>query len=115
MSAYFGDWCPIGAGSILFKARTPIGMKCVHCEKPIEEGERGYLAGAIVTPPDGDSFGAIVAEHRECRHLHLAGHTLGICGCTGFEPTTPEEHYATALAAWNRPTPDLRNGPCEPC
>ncbi len=51
----------------------PVGV-CVHCATALAErepGERIEYAGS--------------RRHGYCALLHIVGHDVGLCGCTGYE------------------------------
>jgi hypothetical protein len=55
---------------------TPAGWECLHCDEAIEEGDDGWLMGAVsMFQP------TIRAVHRECDLLHVLGHAVGVCHC----------------------------------
>jgi hypothetical protein len=101
-------------------APTPVGVLCMSCEEPIEEGDRGVMMpqggldelAARLDPLGLVTVGSVrgVAQHLECQLrsvLGSVGHIEGRCSCVGgdFEDPpglTPREAAIAAVAAWER-------------
>lgn len=87
------------------RAETPVGVKCLWCQVPIEDGDRGILM-AYMGAPDKEPTRA--PYHRECLMHSTVGspdHLDGKCTCRGGEPgapQTPQEMRAEALEVWRR-------------
>lgn len=71
---------------------TPVGQPCQYCDEPIEQGDQGIMQTALtginndVQPPEYTWRAA--PAHAGCQAANLVGHTLGVCGCTGWLPGT---------------------------
>jgi len=63
------------------KAATPIGVPCCQCERPIEEGDRGFIRPLVTEK----GLAKDVAIHRGCNMATTIGHLLGLCTCTGWD------------------------------
>lgn len=88
---YFGEPWDVPALDGAVQAPTPIGRPCITCESPIENGDRGWLRPTVIS----DRL-SLVAIHAECELATIVGHTVGICGCTGW----PVNNRYTGLAVW---------------
>lgn len=109
MNPYFGE--PWGAPAIDANTQvpTPVGMACLWCAVPIEDGDRGYMVGCVSTGADGKPYARVEPAHREC-HLRAvvgsAAHLDGACTCHGAGPDdgpqTPADRRAEAIEVWDR-------------
>lgn len=85
------------------RADTPVGEHCGFCTMAICEGDQGIITPAILA---GGQPGT-VPWHKECLLRQTVGspfHQLGKCSCHGgenFDPQSPAERRAEALAAWD--------------
>lgn len=85
------------------RADTPAGEPCGFCSVLFEDGDQGIITPAVL---EGGQPG-IVAFHKECFLRMSVGspfHQLGRCSCHGganFDPQTPAERRAEALATWD--------------
>ena len=86
---FFGEPWPSVLCDDGVRVATPVGVPCLHCDEPIEAGDRGAFShGAI---PDAayahvDGYGPMLPEHLECRLRQVVGsvgHQLGQCSCHG--------------------------------
>lgn len=71
-----------------------VGDACLVCREEIVDGDRGLMRTMI----HGDGNASLTAVHAECEALGVAGHTFGVCHCTGFDTTS----RAAARELWNR-------------
>lgn len=69
------------------RVATPVGQPCYDCAEAVEEGDRGFLRSCIRVDDDGNPVGSIEPIHAECDLRGVLGHQLGICHCTGHEPS----------------------------
>ncbi len=80
MVRYFGprDDAPIYDDAE--EARTPVGEPCAYCEKPIEDGQRGFLIPYLPSLECGGGTHAIgeLAYHRICFLTTILGPNLGV-------------------------------------
>lgn len=93
---FFGPrWdAPILNGAL--QVPTPVGQPCCGCGEPVCDGDRGLLR--MVVRMQGDRpVGAVEPIHAECELRAVMGHHVGVCSCTGHEPTR-----ATARLVWQR-------------
>lgn len=101
MNAYFGEpWGPINAGQE--QVPTPVGVKCMSCVVPVQEGDAGIMMPFMGKTADGERVAMQNPYHRECLAHDTIGHVYGVCRCTGHDPVTPEERRADALEACRR-------------
>lgn len=66
---------------------TPVGEKCLWCEEPVVEGDRG-----VVTPFMDTDGQREAAQHRECLLRSIfgsVGHQLKRCSCFGGTEEDP--------------------------
>lgn len=92
---------------------TPLGVLCLNCDKPVEDGDRGWLRAATgFDDPRYAVDGAvnfysingtrtpliISAVHAECDLIRMAGHELKVCSCTGYDTSS----RADAKLLWSR-------------
>lgn len=82
---------------------TPVGQQCLHCGEDVIEGDRGWHTAAL-TIEEGVPVGRPAVVHAECQLLGIVGHTVGVCGCTGYG-----HDRAAARECWARQTA-LRGG-----
>lgn len=84
---YFGD--PKFRKEYEEQIETPVGVPCMHCDEPIEEGDTGTIQ-TLVHSEIGEVLRPI---HYECR-LRLAigslGHQRKLCSCYGGDKEDPE-------------------------
>ncbi len=74
---------------------TPVGVACYACSETIEDGDRGLMRACFRGDDAGGLVGEVLPVHAECDLLPVMGHQLGLCHCTGYEPTRD-----TARLAW---------------
>lgn len=91
-ATYFGEPWGVPALDDAWQAPTPVGRPCIHCNDPIEPGDRGWLRPALLA----ERRASLVAIHAECELASILGHTAGICPCTGW----PAGSRYTGLAVW---------------
>lgn len=82
--AFGPPWnAPVSDASVF--VATPVGKPCLNCREPIADGDRGFLRP--VMRADGATVEPL---HAECEMIGLAGHTWGVCHCTGYDTTSRE-------------------------
>lgn len=90
---------------------TPVGEVCLHCEEPIEAGDRGLLTPALLPNVTDGGFGWVVRTiHLECDLRAVLSHTMRQCRCFAQHPTLRAEARAT-LAALNEQRREQGMGP----
>jgi hypothetical protein len=100
---YFGEPWPSFICEEAPHTDTPVGSLCGFCSLPFEADDQGVTTPAIL---EGGQPGTL-GYHKECWLRTTAGspfHQLGKCSCQGgenFDPQSPAERRAEALAAWD--------------
>ena len=64
VESYFGEPWPSGVCDNGTQVPTPIGVECILCETPVQEGDRGNFMG---------SEKGLVPAHRECSMRSVLG------------------------------------------
>lgn len=80
------------------QTQTPVGKPCMRCTEPIVEGDRGLIRVAVRQVPGGAFEGTSEPIHAECELIGVVGHTVGVCGCRGYDTAT----RAAARLTWER-------------
>jgi len=84
---------------------TPEGERCLWCEEPIAENDRGIIMPCIVLGLDGNPKSELRPCHVECNVRQVVGsmnHINGNCLCTGqAEAASTLSVREDALAVWD--------------
>ncbi len=80
---------------------TPVGEPCLACQESIVDGDQGYVVVSFAFDDDKCLDSRRSYTHAECQFFQVAGHTVGICACTGYAPTREN-----AKLAWKQPVPE---------
>lgn len=93
-AVFFG--APWGAPALDYAepTDTPVGRPCLVCRESIADGDLGWLRTALLDA----GVATIEPVHAECDLLGVAGHTFGVCSCTGYDTTSRE----AARELWQR-------------
>lgn len=75
---------------------TPVGQRCYDCGESVEDGDRGFVRG-VGRMVDGELVGSVEPIHAECDLRGVMGHQVGVCSCTGHDPSR-----ATGRLVWAR-------------
>lgn len=76
---------------------TPVGQRCLHCEEPIEPGDRGLMMG-VVDDLVGQHVATVQPVHLECDLRSTLSHVFGQCCCFVQHPTVRSEALAVLMA-----------------
>lgn len=91
---FFGEkWDAPMADPPAEQVPTPVGQKCLWCDEPIVEGDRGILTG-VVQMRNGVTVGNTEPVHMECQLRQVVGglaHLQQRCLCCSGDGGDPEE------------------------
>jgi hypothetical protein len=97
---YFGEWWDAPAYDDAVLVETPVGVACMSCREPIEQGDSGNLMAYAEL--DGSTGGIV---HLECwlrMGLGSVAHLTGRCSCSGVgeEPQGSLREQGRAVRAY---------------
>lgn len=89
ITQFFGErWnAPIvDPGPLVAQVETPVGQECYMCDRPIIDGDQGFLRWCTGAGPDPDTLiSNLRPVHRGCDMATSIGHMYGLCSCTGWD------------------------------
>lgn len=89
-TAYFGRRGPVPIYDTAVLVDTPVGATCLWCDERIEEGDDGFVMGAVRA--SGEPY--VASVHHDCLVRQAIGsfhHLRRECYCYGVdEPPEPE-------------------------
>jgi len=96
MTMIFGSvWdAPICEGAV--RVPTPVRVFCLSCTERIVDGDQGFLHPTYAERMEpkyivaGAGTRLLTAIHRECQLLHVVGHSVQVCTCTGWDTHSHE-------------------------
>lgn len=98
---FFGDRWDSPRVDNATQVRTPDGELCLHCQEPIELGDRGFMMPLVLGPSDERDWNVVERPaHMECDLRSTLSHIFRQCHCFVQHPDLRTEARAT-LAAIN--------------
>lgn len=97
MTRFFGERWDAPRVDDAAQVATPVGERCLHCDEPIEPGDRGLLTPSFLGKAGDDGYEWVMrAVHLECELSSTLSHAMGQCRtCHVDHPTIRPEARAT--------------------
>lgn len=91
---YFGPpWDAPALDDAVQLPETPTYARCTRCRELFADGDQGHVIPHVgELDPDylvgiGAHGVSLAGTHRECFMAGIVGHAVGVCVCTGWDPT----------------------------